>query len=122
MKIIIIDDKSYKINDLLIILNHLNVKIDVINYFDKGLSALKKNEYDYAILDDNILRDIDYREIVNNAAEQIVAALKLFAIKTKCIILSSNEIKLEGYDNLIGIIKYSSISTDWVKTLIKLIK
>ena len=126
ISVFILEDNQYKLEDICTVLKNKfkdNIKIDNCAYFNEGCHNLINGNYDYAILDNNLFRFRDSWELCSNCAENILAGLELFGNDTKCIICSSDDVKLEEhYDNLLGIVKYSSISIDWADKLTNLIK
>lgn len=128
IKVFILEDYEYKLQDIVdCLIGEFgdNIEIRCRNYFNEALNALNDEDFvfDFAIMDNNVPRFSDSYELVPNAAESAISWLELMGIPTKCIICSSDVVKLEEeHDNCIGIIKYSSISLDWTKELIKLIK
>ena len=126
ISVFILEDNQYKLEDICTVLKNKfkdNIKIDSCSYFDEGFANLINGNYNYAILDNNVFRFRDSWEFCSNCAEDILAGLELRGDDVKCIICSSDDVKLEyDYDNLLDVIKYSSISIGWADKLINLIK
>ena len=124
MRIFILEDNDFKRKDLLDIITKEfpNASIVINKYLNEGISHLIKDNFDYAILDNQVPRFSDSREFETNAAEEVLEWLYLEQKDTKCIICSSEKVDIDKYNNLIGIVKYSTVSVDWAKQLINYLK
>lgn len=124
MRIFILEDNDYKRRDLLdVITKELpNACIIIEKYLNAGINTLIKGNFDYAILDNQVSRFPDSRDYETNAAEEVLEWLHLKQKDTKCIICSSEKVDISKYDNLIGIVKYSTTSMDWAEKLKDYIK
>ena len=124
MRIFILEDNDYKRRDLLDVITKefLDANIVIEKYLNAGINILIKGNFDYAILDNQVSRFSDSRDYENNAAEEVLEWLYLKQKDTKCIICSSEKVDIDNYNNLIGIVKYSTMSIDWSKQLINYLK
>lgn len=124
MKIFILEDDDYKRRNLLDVITKEfpNVNIVIEKYLNISIKTLLKGNFDYAILDNQVSRFSDSRDFVTNAAEEVLEWMYLKQNDTKCIICSSENVDIGKYDNLIGVVKYSTISVDWTKQLINYLK
>ena len=124
--VFILEDNEHKLQDIIDVLKN-EFRDDIIiksgAYFNESMCRMDDEDFDYAILDNNILRYPDSAELVTDAAEEAMAWFELRGINTKCIACSSDNVQLEKYyNNCLGTIKYSSISLDWSKQLINYLK
>lgn len=138
MKILIVDDDDFKINNIKEILNEVNASfiIDVEKSLNCGLRRVRKDTFDIILLDMSMptFSITDSQNFDSYGGKTFLKEMKRKKIEIPVIVITQYDIFGEGnsqktaedldeefkksFSNYKGMVKYSSIQNDW-KTHLK---
>ena len=135
MRIFILEDNEYKLNDIKKVLQDAfpTAEIDSCGFFNRGVGMLLKGDYDIAVLDNQLPRFPDSKNHwVGDAASHVLDYVYMEEVGVKCVICSAYDDKtkeasfeslMREYDvSCIGYVRYQNNSSDWAKKLVEIIK
>lgn len=138
MKILIVDDDDFKVNNIKEILNEVNASfiIDVEKSLNCGLRRIRKDTFDIILLDMSMptFSITDSQNFDSYGGKTFLKEMKRKKIEIPVIVITQYDIFGEGnsqktaedldeefkksFSNYKGMVKYSSIQNDW-KTHLK---
>lgn len=108
MKILIVDDRDYKIRDLISVLKKNNIEYDVADCGRQAMLRLIRNKYDGVVLDMQFPNYTDGR-IDIDGGYKILSEMDNRDIKIPvCMHSSDSDLDFSDYENVIMYIVYNS--------------